>query len=151
MGDAKILCANFRPLHQFEFRLMQKTVVIICVLFLIGFSVQAQYTPAKPKPHPLADSVANAMCSCIMSNKDSITTLNAFYAAINECLKKSSVPVMDELLKEDGFIQKDDRKARADAIRMIGVKLGRKVADECSGFKALLDSITERENKKALH
>jgi len=130
---------------------MRKSVVIICGLFFIALSVQAQYTPVKPKPHPLADSVANEMCSCIMSNKDSITTLNAFYAAINDCLKKSSVPVMDQLLKEDGFIQKDDRKARADAIRMIGIKLGRKVADECSGFKAMLDNITEKENKKALH
>jgi hypothetical protein len=130
---------------------MLKSAVIICGLFFVGLSVQAQYTPAKPKPHPVADSVANEMCSCIMSNKDSITTLNAFYTAINDCLKKNSLPVMDELLKEDGFIQKDDRKARADAIRMIGVKLGRKVAEECSGFKAMKDSITEKENNKAFH
>ena len=130
---------------------MQKSAVIICGLFFIGLSAQAQYTPVKPKPHPVADSVANEMCNCIMSNKDSITTLNLFYTAINDCLKKNSVPVMDRLLKEDGFVQKDDRRARAEAIRLIGIKLGRKVAAECNGFKTLLDSLTEKENKKQLH
>ena len=137
--------------NQFEFVLMLKNTAIICILFFTGLQAKAQYTPVKAKPHPVADSVATEMCSCIMSNKDSITTLNLFYAAINDCLKKNSVPVMDRLLKEDGFVQKDDRKARAEAIRLIGIKLGRKVANECNGFKTLLHNLTEKENKKQLH
>ena len=130
---------------------MQKSVVIICILFCIGSAVNAQYTPAKVKPHPLADSVATEMCNCIMSMKDSLTTLDLFYAAVNDCLKKNSAPVMDALLKEDGFVQTDDRKTRADAIRMIGIKIGQKVSNNCSGFKALLDNLTAKENNKALH
>jgi len=130
---------------------MQKNLLLICILFCTGFSVNAQYTPAKAKPHPIADSVATEMCSCIMNMKDSLTTLDLFYAAVNDCLKKHSAPVMDALLKEDGFIQTDDRKTRADAIRTIGLKIGQKVATNCSGFKAMLDNLTAKENKKALH
>jgi len=35
-------------------------------------------------------------------------------------LKKIRHLKMDALLKEDGFVQTDDRKTRADAIRMMG-------------------------------
>lgn len=114
-------------------------------------SALAQPSTIKVKPHPLEDSIAHEICTCIMSMKDSITTLPFFYSAVNDCLKRNTAPKLDELLKEDGFIQKDDRKARADAIRMIGLKMGQKVAAECNGFKTLLDDLTEKENKKALH
>ena len=147
----KIIYPNFRPFHHPEFILMQKNVVMICILCGISFFVNAQPPTLKVKPHPLADSVANEMCSCIMSMKDSLTTLDLFYAAVNDCLKKNSAPKMDALLKEDGFVQTDDRKTRADAIRMMGLKIGQRVTNNCSGFKTMLDNLTAKENKKSLH
>jgi len=146
----KIICPNFSP-HHFECILMQKSVVMICFLCGISFFVNAQPPTIKVKPHPIADSVANEMCGCIMSMKDSLTTLDLFYGAVNDCLKKNSAPKMDALLKEDGFVQTDDRKTRADAIRMMGLKLGQKVANNCNGFTTIRDNLIAKESKKSLH
>jgi hypothetical protein len=127
---------------------MQKNSLIIILLFIIPFAASAQYTLPKTKTHRVTDSVATVMCGCIMSNKDSLVTLNSFYAALDDCLKKNSASKIQELLKEDGFIQTDDRKTRAEAIRAIGRKLGKKVADECAGLKEIIANLTAKENKK---
>ncbi|MGF2414125.1 hypothetical protein [Ferruginibacter sp.] len=127
---------------------MQKNSLFIIVLLIIPFAVSAQFTLPKTKPHPVTDSVATAMCGCIMSNKDSLVTLNSFYAVLDICLKKNSANSIQDLLKEDGFTQTDDRKTRAEAIRAIGRKLGKKVADECGGLKEIIANLTAKENKK---
>ena len=114
-------------------------------------TVQAQFTPAKKSLHPVTDSVATAMCSCVMNNKDSITSITLFYAALDACLKSNSAPRIDALLKEDGFVDTDDRKSRADAIRSVGRKLGQLVNRDCPGFKELLNTLTAKENKPELH
>ena len=129
---------------------MQKNTILILTLCCLGFMAKAQTTVIKAKSRPVTDSVIIDMCSCIMSKKDTLTTVNLFYAAIDDCIKNAATPKMDSLLKEDGFIQTDSRKARADAVRIVGRKLGQRVANECSGFKAILFDLTENENKKAL-
>ena len=130
---------------------MQKIIVIIIFIVMAAFSANAQVTAAKKPLHSVTDTVAAAMCSCIMINKDSLTTLNLFYAALDSCLKNNSVPKMEELLKEAGFVQTDDRKERAAAIRVVGRKIGQKVANECSGFKAILNNLMTKEIKPELH
>ena len=130
---------------------MKKITVVILSLVMTGFSSSAQVTLAKKPAHPVTDSVAVVMCTCIMSNKDSLTALILFYAVIDSCIKQNSAPRMDKLLKEDGFVQTDDRKARAAAVRVVGRKLGQKVAKECTGFKELLDNLKAKENKPELH
>jgi hypothetical protein len=132
--------------------MMQKNILGVIFLLMISFSSDAQLTPAKKTiPHPVTDSVANAMCSCMMTNVDTLVTLNSFYAALDHCLKINSSPRIDALLKEDGYTEKDDRKSRADAIRNVGRKLGKQVTAECPGFKELLNSLIAKENKPALH
>lgn len=130
---------------------MSKNSIFILLFIIAGFSSRAQFTPAKKIVQPVTDSVAAAMCTCIMSNKDSLTTLNNLYAAMDACLKTCSASSIDALLKEDGFVQTDNRKERASAIRNIGIKLGQKVSRECPGFKAILKSLTIKENKPELH
>lgn len=130
---------------------MSKNGILILVFLLTGYFSPAQFTPAKKVQQPVTDSVAAAMCSCIMNNKDSLTTQNNLYAALDGCLKTCSVSSIDALLKEDGFVQTDNRKERAAAIRAIGIKLGQKVSRECPGFKEIVNSLTIKENKPELH
>lgn len=129
---------------------MQKQYDIILILLITASSATAQFTPTKVKSKPITDSVAAAMCSCIMNNKDSLVTLTNLYAILNNCMKENSSGKIQELLNEDGFIQTDDRKARAEAVRAVGRKLGKKVADECSGLKTLIANLTAKENKKTV-
>jgi|GEM_PF-5951309 len=131
---------------------MQKNRLLIIIFLIIPFSIRAQVTTPKVKPHPVTDSVAVAMCGCIMNTTDSLATLNSFYTVLDSCLKRNSSTRIQELLKEDGFIQNDDRKTRAEAIRTVGRKLGKKVADECSGLKDIINNLTDKDNnKKLLH
>ena len=130
---------------------MLKNITLFFICYIFSVAANAQPPVIKVKPHPVEDSIANVICECIMSRKDTITSLYLFYAAVNDCLKRSTAPKIDALLKEDGFVQKDDRKERADAIRMLGLKIGQKVAAECNGFKTMVDELTEKENKKTLH
>jgi len=130
---------------------MQKNSIFLIAFFFVWITANAQFTPVKNELHPITDSVAGAMCNCIITNKDSITTLYKFYAALDACLKNCSASRIDALLKEDGFIQTDDRKARAISIHNIGTKLGKKVANECSGFKEILNTLIAKENKPELH
>lgn len=127
---------------------MRKQYFIILILLITAFSATAQFTPKKAKLTPVTDSIATAMCSCIMSNKDSLVTLNNLYAILDNCMKENSSGRIQALLNEDGFIQTDDRKARADAIRAVGKKLGQRVATECSGLKEIIAGLTAKENKK---
>jgi hypothetical protein len=127
---------------------MQKQYIIIFTLLMATLGVTAQFTPAKTKPKPVTDSVAAAMCRCIMSNKDSLVSLNNLYAILDNCMKENSANSIERLLNEDGFIQTDDRKARANAIRAVGSKLGKKVAGECAGLKEIIADLTAKENKK---
>lgn len=127
---------------------MRKQCVIILGLLITAFSATAQFTPAKAKAKPVTDSVAAAMCSCIMSNTDSLVSLNNLYAILDNCMKENSADNIQRLLSEDGFIQTDDRKARADAVRTVGRKLGQKVSAECSGLKEIIAGLTAKENKK---
>ena len=48
---------------------------------------------------------------------------------------------MDLLLSEDGFVQTDDRKTRADAMREVGRKIGIKVVASCDDVKATVKKI----------
>jgi hypothetical protein len=130
---------------------MSKNSILILVFLLAGYSSHAQFTPAKKMAQPVTDSVAAAMCTCIMNNKDSLTTLNNLYVALDGCLKTCSASSIDAILKEDGFLQTDNRKERAAAIRAIGIKLGQKVSRECPGFKEIVNSLTIKENKPELH
>lgn len=130
---------------------MFKNSILFFVFLLVGYSSHAQFTPAKKMTQPVTDSVAAAMCTCIMNNKDSLTTLNNLYMALDGCLKTCSASSIDALLKEDGFVQTDSRKERAAAIRAIGIKLGQKVSRECPGFKEIVTSLTIKENKPELH
>jgi hypothetical protein len=129
---------------------MHKQYIFILAFLITTFTAAAQFTPAKAKakPKPVTDSVATAMCSCIMRNKESLVTLNNLYAILDNCMKENSSGNIERLLNEDGFIQTDDRKARAEAIRAVGKKLGQKVAAECSGLKEIIAGLTANENKK---
>jgi hypothetical protein len=129
---------------------MRKQYIIIISLLITAFSAAAQFTPAKTKvkAKPVTDSAGAAMCGCIMSNKDSLVSLNNLYAILDNCMKENSAGRIEQLLNEYGFIQTDDRKARANAIRAVGNKLGKKVADECPGLKEIIANLTANENKK---
>lgn len=127
---------------------MLKNYLIIIVILMFPFTSIAQLTKPKTKLYPVTDSVAAAMCTCIMGNKDSLITLNNLFEEINNCMIKNSSDKINELLMEDGYIQTDDRKARAEAVRTVGRKLGQKVAAECSGLKAIIANLTVKENKK---
>jgi hypothetical protein len=132
--------------------MMQKNIFGLIFFMMIGFSSIAQFTPAKKVvSRPVTDSVANAVCGCMMTHIDTLVTLNSFYAALDHCLKSNSAPKIDALLKEDGYIEKDDRKSRAEAIRNVGRKLGKQVTGECPGFNELLNSLIAKENKPELH
>lgn len=151
-AECKIIYSNFSPIQLLEFMSIKKNAVIIFALCFVYFSANAQLTKAQGKPHLITDSVVTEMCSCMMSNKEDISTLNQFYASIDSCIKQNATPKMNSLLKEDGFVQKDDRKTRADAIRIVGRKIGQRLVNECGGFKILRDGLIEKENnKKALH
>ncbi|MBS1512723.1 MAG: hypothetical protein JST86_17905 [Bacteroidetes bacterium] len=131
---------------------MNKFLLLMMIFCCIKTAVHAQYTKKAPPPHPLADSVVHTMCSCMMDRDDSISNINAFYDAINQCLAQNATPVMDRLLKEDGFVQQDDRASRAEAVRAIGRKLGQRLVYECDGFKKLRDALVQQETtKKELH
>ncbi len=130
---------------------MQKSILVLFFI-MATLSSTAQLMPAKKSlGHAITDSVAAAVCSCVMNSKDSLTTLHLFYAALDDCLKTNSGPRIDALLQEDGYVNSGDRKSRAEAIRAVGRKLGQQVARECAGFKELLDSVTAKENKPELH
>lgn len=113
-------------------------------------SSKAQMTKAA-KPQPVTDSVARLMCSCISAYKDSIGTRQQLFSVLQNCLQEYSIPNMDALLAEDGFVQTDDRKTRAAAIRAVGQKLGARVLSGCEGVKALIKTFNDESPKKELH
>lgn len=129
---------------------MRKQHFIILTLLITAFNATAQFTPAKAKvkAKPVTDSIAAAMCGCIMNNEDSLVTLINLFTTLDNCQKEISSGKIQELLDEDGFIQTDDRKVRADATRAVGRKLGQKVAAECNGLKEIITRLTAKENKK---
>lgn len=103
------------------------------------------------KQQPVTDSVAKAMCGCITAYKDSITTRQQLFAVLQSCLQKNAAAKMDLLLNEDGFVQTDDRKTRADAMREVGRKIGIKVVASCDDVKALVKKFNEDTPPKELH
>ncbi len=128
-----------------------KNIAVIIFLCAISFRLTAQTTKPVAKPQPVTDSVAKQMCGCISLYKDSITTRQQLFAVLQNCLQQYSLPVMDKLLAEDGFVQTDDRKTRAAAIRAVGQKIGVKVQAECAGVKQLIDAMNNEAPKKELH
>lgn len=129
----------------------KKQFIIILFFSAINYSAFSQLTKATVKPEPVTDSVAAAICSCIAAYKDSITTRQQLFTVLQSCLQKYSMPRMDMLLAENGFVQSDDRKTRAAAIRAVGQKLGQKVSAECADVKALIKTFADEAPKKELH
>lgn len=127
-----------------------KQLFMFLILFTVTNMVFAQVTKAV-KPKPVTDSVAAVMCSCIAAYKDSIGTRQQLFTVLQNCLSTYSVPRMDALLAEDGYVQTDDRKTRAAAVRAVGQKLGQKVSAECADVKALIKTFTDEAPKKELH
>lgn len=127
-----------------------KQLLLFLFLSVVNYSVSAQLTKAV-KPKPVTDSVARAMCSCIAAYKDSISTRQQLFTVLQNCLSTHSVPRMDALLAEDGYVQTDDRRTRAAAVRTVGQKLGQKVSAECADVKALIKIFTDEAPKKELH
>lgn len=117
------------------------------------FLVPAVFAKAQTvtKQQPVTDSVAKAMCGCITAYKDSITTRQQLFAVLQTCLQKHAAAQMDLLLNEDGFVQTDDRKTRADAMREVGRKIGIKVVASCDDVKALVKKFNEDSPQKELH
>jgi hypothetical protein len=128
-----------------------KHCTIIIFLCAVNFTSLAQIVKPVVKPAPVTDSVAKQMCTCISFYKDSITTRQQLFTVLQNCLQQHALPVMDALLAEDGFVQTDDRKTRAAAMRAIGQKMGAKVLAECPGIKQLIDAMNNEAPKKELH
>jgi hypothetical protein len=129
---------------------LKKQFFIFLLAAAANCTAAAQVTKAV-KQQPVADSVAAAMCSCISIQKDSVINRQQLFAILQQCLQKYSVPRMDALLAEDGYVQSDDRKSRAAAIRAVGQKLGQKVSAECVVVKTLVKTFAEDAPPKALH
>ncbi len=127
-----------------------RQILLIAVFITTVFSSNAQMTKAS-KQQPVTDSVARLMCGCIGQYKDSIGTRQQLFNVLQSCLQQYSVPSMDALLAEDGFVQTDDRKTRAAAIRAIGQKLGARVLAGCDGVKALINTFNDEAPKKEMH
>jgi hypothetical protein len=132
---------------------MKQLYKFIPVLYfsLMTGAVHAQTATPKPKPQPVTDSAAADMCGCIQYYKDSINTRQQLFTVLQDCVQLHTVARIDALLAEDGFVQTDDRKTRADAIRAIGKKLGQRVFADCAGIKELMIKFTNDAPKKELH
>lgn len=128
-----------------------KQFILILFLSAVHYTLPAQTVKTGLKPKPVTDSVAAAMCNCINTYKDSIGAKQQLFTVLQNCLQKYSVPKMDALLAEDGYMQTDDRKTRAAAVRGVGQKLGQKVAAECAEVNALIKIFADEGPKKQLH
>ncbi len=128
-----------------------KPALFILFLATVSCTVFSQTNKAIEKLQPVTDSVTAAMCNCISVNKDSIATQQQLFTQLQNCLQKYSVPKIEALLKEDGFVQEDDRKTRALATRAIGQKLGKLVVTKCAVVKELMTVFANETPKPELH
>ncbi|MFN8251661.1 MAG: hypothetical protein U0V75_07230 [Ferruginibacter sp.] len=125
--------------------------VLFAAAVLVGFSTQAQTTKAIIKRTPVTDSVVKFICGCLTQRKDSINSQQQLFASLSECLQEGAGARMDTVLSENGFIQSDDRKTRAAALREAGRRIGARVAAECETSKELLKLYGTEAPKKELH
>ncbi|MGC4102241.1 hypothetical protein [Ferruginibacter sp.] len=132
---------------------MYKYFVLLILLHTIYGNATAQLTKAKTPAvrKPVTDSVTVKTCDCLMADQQSITSMELLFNKMDSCLKRVSGPRIDALLKEDGFVQQDDRKSRATAIRAVGQKIGQRVFAECTGFKTILNDLKSKSEKPQLH
>jgi hypothetical protein len=124
---------------------------IPAAFFLLILTAAAKAQTINAKPQPVTDSAAKAMCGCLQFYKDSINTKEGLFTVLQTCVQKNTAERIDALLAENDFVQTDDRKTRADAIRAVGKKIGQRVFAECPGIKELLVKYTSDTPKKELH
>ena len=120
-------------------------LIMIVISAITGYAQQSKTQTT----YPVSDSLAGKMCACILSTKDTLNTIDQFIKVASDCVQKYAVPRMGELLKEDGFIDTGNEKARADRVQIIGKKMGQKVMAECEGIKPVIQRIQSSMNKQA--
>lgn len=125
--------------------------ILCAAAMFVTVSLQAQTSKPVVKKTPVTDTAVQLICGCLTARKDSINNQQQLFTALRECLQQQAGTRMDIILKENGFVQTDDRKTRAAAIREAGRKIGARVAAECETSKQLLKLYGTEAPKKELH